>query len=61
MLKLFVEWRNLSMNINERIEKAIAKGSQLVYYKPKEKGTYYPKDVGCCWNHTKKSHKQKDE
>lgn len=41
------------MNINERIEKAIAKGNQLVYYKPKEKGTYYPKDVGCCWNHTK--------
>lgn len=49
------------MNINERIEKAITKGNRLVYYKNKEKGTYYPKEIGCCWNYTKKNHKQKDE
>lgn len=49
------------MNINEKIEKAMTKANYLVYYKPKEKGTYYPKEIGCSWNYTKKHHKQKDK
>lgn len=49
------------MNTKEKIMKAMKKADYLVSYKPKEKGTYYPKEVGCAWNHTKKTHKQKEE
>jgi len=42
-----------------KTEKVLKQADYLVKYKPKEKGTYYPKQEGCCWNYLKKQQKVK--